>query len=66
MLNFSSTRAFGISDTNNGTVNAEFVGLILHVSLCREILRLTRLDFGQKCPLCDVNEKETHSLINEL
>lgn len=64
MLNFSSTRAFDISDTNSGTV--EFVGLILLVSLCREILRLTMLDFGQKCPLSDVNEKETHSLINEL
>jgi len=34
---------------------AEFVGLILHVPLCREISRLTKLDFGQKCPLCGKN-----------
>ena len=34
---------------------AEFVGLILHVTFCEEILRFTRLAVSQKYPSCDKN-----------
>lgn len=43
-----------VSSTKSDTV-AELPDLYLRVTLWREILRLSRLVFGPKCPLCDKN-----------